>query len=474
MAARTIFAIFIALVVIATTRAAELRVGAATEVITPALGTPMDGYFSPRRSQGVDDDLHARALVIEQNGVKVALVVCDLVNMPKGTSDVARDLIGKSPAGIPADHVMLSATHTHTGPVVLRGSVRDPSEGDAATKVKSYTESLPELICKAVVKANEKLVPARASFAMGHEAHVSFNRRYMMKDGHVGWNPGKLNPKIERPAGPIDPDVPVVYFETADDKATPIATYTGFACHMDTIGSERISADFAAPLCNVLAKFKGPDMVTVFGTGAAGDINHIDVSTSRPQEGLAEARRIGTILGGEIIKTYARLEPLADGPLRVKSTKLQLDLPEIKPGDVEWARDVILKPSKARMAIDRVKAFKILDTAARKGKPLDVEVQVVTLGNDLAWVSMPGELFCQLGLDIKKSSPFKNTVIVELANGAVGYLPTIQAFAEGNYEPTNARTAPGSGERLVKAALDLLFELHGKHPTTRPSTAAAH
>jgi hypothetical protein len=453
--------------------AAELRVGAASEVITPALGTPMEGYFSPRMSQGVDDDLHAKALVIEKDGVKVALVVCDLANMPRQISDPARELIAKSAAGIPADHVMVSATHTHTGPIVLRDSARDPKEGEALDKAKAFSATLPELICKAVVRANEKLAPAKASFAMGHEAHVSFNRRYHMKDGRVGWNPGKLNPKVDRPAGPIDPDVPVVYFETADDKATPIATYTGFACHMDTVGSERISADYATPLCETLAKFKGADMVTIFGTGACGDINHIDPNTARKQEGLDEARRIGTILGGEIIKTYARLEPLPDGPLRVKTTKLQLGLPEIKPGDVEWAREAFLKPSKARMVMDRVKALKILDTAARKGQPIDVDVQVVTLGNDLAWVSMPGELFSELGLDIKKSSPFKNTVIVELANGAVGYLPTSHAFAEGNYEPTNARTAPGSGERLVRAALDLLFELHANaKPTTAPTTAA--
>jgi hypothetical protein len=195
---------------IQTADAAELRVGAATEVITPALGTPMEGYFSPRMSQGVDDDLHAKALVIEQDGVKVALVVCDLANMPPQISTPARELIGKSAAGIPADHVMLSATHTHTGPIVLRDSARDPQQGEALDKAKAFSATLPELICKAVVKANEKLAPAKASFAMGQEAHVSFNRRYHMKDGHVGWNPGKLNPKIDRPAGPIDPDVPVV------------------------------------------------------------------------------------------------------------------------------------------------------------------------------------------------------------------------------------------------------------------------
>src|SRR3954468_3946600 len=138
-------------------QAADLRVGAAWEVITPALGTPMEGYFSPRMAQGVDDDLHAKALVIEKDGVKVALVVCDLASMPRLISDPARELIAKSAAGIPTDHVMLSATHTHTGPIVLRGSARDPQEGDAAAKAKTYSATLPELICKAVVKANEKL-----------------------------------------------------------------------------------------------------------------------------------------------------------------------------------------------------------------------------------------------------------------------------------------------------------------------------
>src|SRR5262245_46355507 len=163
--------------------AAELRVGAASEVITPPLGAPMAGYYLPRQAKGVDDDLFAKAIVIERDGVKVAMVVCDLVTMPRKVVEEAREIIAKTP-GIPADRVMISATHTHTGPIVIRGSSQDPNEGEPTTDVaKQYTKSLPELIAKSVQKADAKLAPARASMAIGREEHLSFNRRYFMKDG---------------------------------------------------------------------------------------------------------------------------------------------------------------------------------------------------------------------------------------------------------------------------------------------------
>jgi hypothetical protein len=155
------------------------------------------------------------------------------------------------------------------------------------------------------------------------------------------------------------------------------------------------------------------------------------------------------------------MKPAAsEGVLRAKNAIVPLPLPEVNQEDFEKAREIILKPGKARMSMDRVKAFKVLDVAARKGKPIEAEVQVITLGNDLAWVALPGEIFVELGLDVKKRSPFKQTMIVELADGAIGYIPTKRAFTEGNYEPTSARCASGSGEMLVDAAVKLLNELH--------------
>jgi hypothetical protein len=439
--------------------AAELRVGAAVEVITPAVGAPLAGYFEDRAAAGVHDDLHAKAIVLERDGIKAAMVVCDLLTLPRDVVVEARTLIAEKP-GIPGDRVMISATHTHTGPIVLGLTGEDPLKGDGASITVNFRKSLPEMIADAVRKADAKLAPAVASAALGREEHVSFNRRYIMKDGKLGWNPMKRSPKVDHPAGPIDPDVPVLYFATADgDK--PIATHVSFAMHLDTVAGERISADYPATISAILAGFKGPDMVTVFATGACGDINHLDVSSADRQRGPEEAARIGTILGGEAIKTFAKLKPVGDGVLKAKSVPVSLPLFEPAPGDFEKAREIITRPSTVKQKfLDPVWAHKILDVSARKGQPLDVEVQAIAIGKELAWVSIPGEYFAELGMDVKQRSPFKQTIIVELANGSVGYIPTKRAFEQGGYEPTCSRCQPGDGEILAETAVYLLKELH--------------
>jgi hypothetical protein len=437
-----------------------LRIGAASVVITPAVGAPMAGYYSPRAAEGVDDDLRAKAIVVEQDGSNVAMVVCDLISMPRPVSDEARRLIQLS-LGLPPERVMISATHTHTGPVLPTGSSRDPSEEGALDVAKKYVQSLPELIARSVRDANENLRPARASVGTGREEHLSFNRRYVMKNGSVGWNPGKQNTSVVHPAGPIDPDVPVVYFETTD--GNPITTYVNFAMHLDTVGGVRISADYPHTLSSILAKLKGPEMLTVFSIGAAGDINHIDVGSATPQGGPQEGRRIGTILAGEVIKTYARLQPVRTFAPRAGSEIVKLELPKVTPDDVTKAQKIAVKFGKdGPTFLERVWAYKVLDVAAREGKPLEAEVQVFALGDDLAFVALPGEIFVELGLAVKKQSPFRHTIIAELANGSVGYVPTRRAYDEGNYEPVSARCAAGSGERLAETAVRLLDELSGK------------
>ena len=444
----------------ATIPASPLRVGAAAEVITPAPGMPMSGFNSTRTVQAVDDDLYAKALVFERDGVRVAMVVCDLITMSRPVAEEARRLIAERP-GIPADHVMISATHTHTGPLLSRKASDGSKEAeDAGDRVDAYVKSLPERIAEAVRKADANLAPARAHVGRGQEPRLSFNRRYFMKDGAVGWNPGKLNPNTDRPAGPVDPDVPVVYFESADKAALPIATHVSFAMHPDTRHGESISADYPGRLADILARVKGPEMITLFATGACGDINHVNVNFRGGQISARESARLGMILAGEVLKTYGRLTQVPAGPIRVRSEVMSLPLPEFKPEEVERARETVRKPpTTTRVSMDHVHALKVLDVVGRQGKPLDAEVQVIALGDDVVWVALPGEMFVELGLELKKRSPFKHTIIVELANGSVGYIPTQRAFAEGSYEPLAARCAPGSGEAIVECAVRLLTEL---------------
>ncbi len=436
---------------------ADLRIGAAAVVITPAMGTPLAGYYTPRAADAVHDDLMAKAIVLEQDGSKVALVACDLIGLPRPIVLEARKVIEQN-VGIPPDHVMISATHTHTGPQLPIGSARDPSEGDAGVKSQQYAASLPELIARAVKEADGRLASVTLRAGMGREEHLSFNRRFFMKDGTVGWNAGKLNPNIIRPAGPIDPDVPVLLFELPGGK--PLVTYVNFAMHLDTVGGAQISADYPGVLSRLLAQVKGPDMLTVFSTGTCGDINHVDVSTREPQKGPEEAARIGTILAAEVLKTYRRLDPVTPAAPRVRSQIVQLALPDISGENLAAARRLAVNFGKgAPTFIQRVNAFKVIDVASRDGRPHDVEVQVIALGDDVALVSLPGEIFVELGQTIKRASPFKHTILVELANGSIGYIPTRRAYAEGNYEPVSARCAAGSGEQLVETALKLLNDL---------------
>jgi hypothetical protein len=110
--------------------------------------------------------------------------------------------------------------------------------------------------------------------------------------------------------------------------------------------------------------------------------------------------------------------------------------------------------------MDLVKAFKIVDVAARAGRPVAAEVQVIALGDDIAWVGLPGEVFTELGLAIKTASPFRFTVVAELANDSIGYVPNLKAYDQGAYEVISSRVGPGSGEMLVDAAVQLLVALH--------------
>ena len=451
--------LLVSLLAMSLASAQTLRVGTGEVVITPPAGMPMAGYYSMRLLKGVHDDLHAKAIVIATGDHQAAIVACDLIGIPPAVVEEARQLI-QTGTGIPAENVMISATHSHTGPLIPGDGARDGAYGGNSPIARAYRAELPRKIAESVRLAYTHLAPARVSFGKGKEDSISFNRRFFMKDGSVGWNPGKLNPNIVKPAGPIDPDVPVVFFESLTGE--PLATYVNFALHQDTVGGEEASSDYAYALSQFLAKVKGPHMLTVFTIGAAGNINHIDVKSASPQKGHEEAARIGAILSGEVMKTYARMEPLRAGQVQTVHRSLKLDLAPLNPGDEERANAIAKQvDAGAKVSfLDTVFAFRALDTAARDRVPLDAEVQVIALGDQIAWVGLPGEVFTELGTAIKQASPFPLTIVAELAHGPVTYLPNAAAFPQGNYEVVSSRAAQGSGEKLVAAAKQLLNEAY--------------
>ena len=452
-------------------RAGELRVCRGTVRITPPAGMPMGGYFALRLATGTHDDLFAKALVLEMDGVKAAMVACDLESLPRKTNEAARGLIQKT-TGLRAESVMISTTHAHTGPEMSHLFLAW-AEGQTAEIARKYHESLPAKIAEAVQLAEQNLAPARAWTATGRDDSLSFNRRFLMKDGTVRFNPGKLNPDIVRALGPTDPAVPVAYFDTPEGK--PLATYVNFALHLDTVGGTEFSADYPYTLAKSLASARGADMLTMFTIGTAGNINHFDVKSPARQQGHEEAARIGAVLAAEVLRTLGKLRPVAAGPIQVRREIVRLPLDELKPGEIEKAREVYERVRKngpeAAEFLETVHAFKVLAVSEYQGKPLQAEVQVISLGDQIAWVALPGEVFVELGLALKNASPFPQTIVAELAHDMIDYIPNRKAYAEGAYEAVNCRVQPGSGEMLVEAATRLLIEsyasLHPRQPTLR-------
>lgn len=435
---------------------APMRLGVASTVISPPDGMPMAGYYSPRGSEGVLDDLYAKATVIDDGEHRVALVVCDLIGVPRPLVVESRRLIAER-TNIPAECVMISATHTHTGPSLGGGSLYNSLEGEAGDRARQYEASLPDLIADAVVQANERLTPAQLEFSSAQEPDLAFVRRFWMRDGSVGWNPGRGNPNIIRPVGPIDPEVAVLYAESLE--GDPLLTYVSYAMHTDTTGGSLVSADFPGALGRIMAPIKGPEMLTIFANGTCGDINHVNVNWSDRQKGPGEATRLATILAGAVCKAYMSPTSVVPATLQSQSEIVQLPLAPVTEDEIAAARELVASDVRAPF-LEQVAAHKALDIAARNGQLIEAEVQVFALGQDVAWVGLPGEVFVAIGLSIKAASPFRQTHVVELANDKIGYVPSRSAYAEGQYEVISARCAEGSGEMLATQAIEILDALY--------------
>jgi hypothetical protein len=441
----------------------ELRAGIAAVDITPPVPFRMSGYFNERLSTGVKDPLKAKAVVFQQGNESAAMVFCDLIGVPLDVSAKARSRASDA-TGIPQQNIAVTATHSHTGPL-FSGSLRKHFHERAVARVGNdpyealdYPAILTDKIVAVVVEAKSALQPVQLDAGSAHEDRLSFNRRFFMKDGSVRFNPGPLNPDIVRAAGPIDPQVGIVWLKRPD-ATHPFAAIVSFALHLDTVGGTEYSADYPKFVEDRLKKSFGPEFTLLFGAGTCGDINHIDVTTrdrrTTEQIGRTLGESVAQSVGGDAVS--AIVEP----SLAVRSTKVQAPLQKHSDEEIADARSKMdLIGSRELPFLEQVKACTIMDLELRGADALPLEVQVVRLGPDTALVTLPGEVFVELGLAIKAASPFKTTLVIELANDSPAYIPTKKAFAEGSYEIVNSRIQPGGGEQLVETAIGLLDELY--------------
>jgi len=238
-----------------------------------------------------------------------------------------------------------------------------------------------------------------------------------------------------------------------------IGLLTSFALHLDTVGGTEYSADYPKFLGDHLRRKFGPKFISIFGTGTCGDINHVDVTI----RGRRSAQEIGTMLAETVEQALPGLKPVGQTALAVRRALVTVPLQQYSARRVAAARKLMDHVADRKVPfLKRVEAYKIMALQLRGGKTIDLEVQVFRLGTELAVVTLPGEVFVDLGLAIKHASPFRTTLLVELTNDAPGYIPTKKAFAEGSYETVNSRIQASGGEKMTAAAVRLLKELKMK------------
>ena len=463
---------------IATTNAGTLKVGVAETDITPPVGFPMAGYYHERLAEGAIDSLKAKAIVFRDANESAALVVCDLIGIATDLSREVRKLASEK-TGIPAPNIVISATHSHTAPdymkelyLSLGGEQRDPLRG-------AYIDKLINGPVDAIVKASAAAKPvAFEAGSVTQEIPVSFNRRFVMRDGSVKTWQGFSNPDVIRSAGPIDPEISLL--KIREPNGPTLGIVSNFALHLDTVGGVKWSADYPYFIEQTLRQVAGADVVSIFGTGCCGDINH---SNPRAKE-RNKVDFIGTSIGESIQRQLDKLTPLERPDLVVKSRTVPLPLQDATKDEVTHSISILDKAKRNEKVdfLEHVTAYKklILDQLRHRephantadhitwglsrslagiGEALPVDVTVMTLGNDVAIVCLPGEVFVELGLAIKQGSPFRTTLVIELSNHVETiYVPNRAAYAGGSYEVTNSNLQPGSGEMLVETALTLLRE----------------
>lgn len=425
-----------------------LQCGMAELDITPPLGSSIPGYTNERKSSGILNPLYAKALVVDTGETALAIIAVDALYIPARETERIRDKLERV-TGMSRVQVMVSATHSHTGAPVRQGLDGSLHE--------EYLFYMSERAADAAILAYSNRQPAKIGWGCGTLNGMSFNRRFWMKDGSLRTNPGRLNPNIDRPAGPIDPDVAVVRVDALD--GSPIGVVTNFACHTDTVGGAAYSGDFPAYLSRELKKSLGEGAVSLFLLGACGDINHADVSRTGSEQG-SMTEPIGVRLAEVALQVREQIATTESADAAAVRTTVTMRLREATAAEQEHARQALEQEGVSD--VERFFAEQVLKVAALPGGEAELEVQAMRIGS-LAIVGLPGEIFVELGLTVKRESPFSQTIVNTLCNGSIyGYVGTKEAYVQGGYEPKLKvfnRISPGTGERLAEAGGKLLSEL---------------
>jgi neutral ceramidase len=422
--------------------------------ITPPKGTPMAGNVRlDNKSRGVHDDLFCNILILTDDSTKVCLLGFDLVALEYHTCNDIKARIEKT-SGIPSSNIVIWVTHTHSGPDT--GMPMYQGNEDAITK--AYVENMIAKVASGVEGINQSFEEVTLKKGITKVTDLSFNRRLVKKDGSVVMNFETFNlSDITGTTGPIDEEL--ITLSAWDKSGNLFALLVNFTLHPAILVGYKwlISRDFIHYLDEYILEKYGNQAVTLFANGAEGNINHLDYRDPDQLRSFEETERIGKKLGTYVTDSINNSSVL-EGKIRFVSEKVTIPFRKITEEEKKWA-DMVLERDKDLAEDmfdgipDKTYARMIKGMLVRPDKECETVLQGMAVHN-FALVTFPGEVYVEFGLEVKKLSPYKPTMVIGLANSMVGYIPKKEAFAQGGYEVRTAWTS-----QLVYNAGDILVSL---------------
>jgi neutral ceramidase len=429
--------------------------GAAAVDISPRHPVYLAGYPNVERiSTGVHDPLMSTALFLDDGRTRVLMIANDVLFITKELAARARSRISAR-TGVPGAHILIAATHTHSGPLTVDrphrrvGSTAPPPD-------PGYMALLEQGIVEAGTEAFRKARPAEAGLAVADATGVGTNRR--------------------DPAGPSFLRVPVLSIRDAVTHA-PLAVMTVTCMHPTVLheDSTRVSSDFPGMMRQYLQRPEGGSPCpVVYFSGPAGNQSPRHVTRGNTFE---EAERLGALLGRAVEKALGEITYQREWPLAVGLSDVDLPRQVFPPVDEAEAQEraafsrleTLRKSGEPRTTVRTAECDWFgaarrthlarsavegrLEAVARLCMP--AEIQAIAIG-PWVFVGWAGEVFIEFALEVIRACP--QAFLIAYANGETdGYLVTAEAAAEGGYEAASGIfISPESGERLVKRTLECL------------------
>lgn len=425
------------------TSSPKLLAGASIVDITPTtFPVNMPGGFSANMAHSVHDPLYARGLVLDDGVTTLGIVVVDNLGVAQEVLDEAKALAAQQ-CGIPTHNMLVASTHTHSAP--------SSNSKDGPAPAVAYRKVLVESIAESLVQAHATRRPAAAGAAAYPLPEEVFNRRWFLKPGkmppnpfgrmdQVKMNPGTTPDVLDRPAGPTDPDITVLSVQDPQS-GKPLALLANYSLHyVGGVPQGIVSADYFGEFARLMRSRVGGDeaFVAMMSNGTSGDINNIPFLVNRPPREPFEQIRIVAQKAADAAWHARAAIPGHHQDARLGMLERQITVKVRRPSaeQIAEANAVLAAPDQAARdklpPLAEAYAHRVLALAA-SDETLTITLQALRIG-DLAVCAIPFETFAEIGLDLKRRSPFPQTMVIGMANGYHGYLPTPEQHLLGGYE----------------------------------------